>query len=381
MHYFRLINTITFLMLFSMLNHSYAQEFDLRGQISGWGVTNPDVASQIGLRYIPDLIVGEYIGDYLLDAEISFDMYGMAQFPNDQDTIFTDSKFDPYRLWLRFMATQYEIRIGLQKIDFGSAMLLRALMWFDSIDPRDPLQITEGVYGILGRYFFLNNANIWLWALYKNNLNRGWEIFNSDEDKPELGGRVQVPLFTGEIALTYHHRYIDISALPMVTATDTESSIPENRIALDGKWDVEVGFWFEAVLIKRELAYSALNYQRQTNMGLDYTFDVGNGLSAIAEQFSIHLSDQAFGSNQGTSITALSLSYPLGLLDDLTAILYYEWENKGWYRFVRWQRTYDNWSFYLMGFWNPDQFQLFQTGSQNTLFTGKGLQLMMVFNH
>ena len=60
------------------------------------------------------------------------------------------------------------IEPGLQKINFGSATMLRPLMWFDQVDPRDPLQLTDGVWGVLGRYYFLNNANIWLWGLYGN---------------------------------------------------------------------------------------------------------------------------------------------------------------------------------------------------------------------
>jgi len=54
----------------------------------------------------------------------------------------------------------------LQKINFGSATLFRLLMWFDRIDPRDPLKLTDGVYGLLLRYYFHNNTNIWLWGLY-----------------------------------------------------------------------------------------------------------------------------------------------------------------------------------------------------------------------
>ena len=56
-----------------------------------------------------------------------------------------------------------ENRLGLQKIDFGSALLIRPLQWFNQIDPRDPLRLTNGVYGILFRQYFNDNSNIWLW--------------------------------------------------------------------------------------------------------------------------------------------------------------------------------------------------------------------------
>jgi hypothetical protein len=246
----RMILIIMSLIFVLIPRNTNAQEFNLRGQASGWAITNPDKATQIGLRYIPDLMVGTYFGDYMIDTEISFNMYGIAQFQHNQDSTFTHNDFSSYRIWLRFSASQYEVRVGLQKINFGSAMLLRALMWFDSIDPRDPLQLTHGVYGVLGRYYFLNNANIWLWVLHSNDRNRGWEIFISDKDKPEFGGRVQIPLYTGEIALTYHHRNIDITKSPLNQILIGQSSVPEDRIGLDGKFDLEVGVWFESVFIR-----------------------------------------------------------------------------------------------------------------------------------
>jgi len=360
---------------------SFAQEVNFSGQASVWAVTNPVQATQIGLRYIPELQAGLYQKNYLIDTDISLNMYGTSEFLHKQDSVETSHDLKAYRLWLRFSTPQFEIRAGLQKINFGSALLLRALMWFDSIDPRDPLQLTDGVYGILTRYYFLNNANIWLWVLYGNNRTRGWEVFVSDQKKPEFGGRLQVPLFSGEMALTYHHRQIDVGKSPLGLYLAPETGVPENRIAIDGKWDVEAGIWMEAVLIYRNLLYKNYNYQQQTNLGIDYTFDLGNGLHAIAEHFTLRFSDKAFSKGEGISMTALSMDYPLGLLDDFTAMVYYEWQGKNWYRFLRWQRTYDNWIFYLMAFWNPEQYQLFQLAKQENLYGGKGLQLLVVFNH
>jgi hypothetical protein len=369
------------LIIFCYPRPIHTAEIDVKGQASTWVVSNPDKATQVGLRYIPDLLLSTAFGDYLLDSEISFNMYGAAQFYHSSDSIDTYHDFDPYRIWLRFSDAQYEIRIGLQKINFGSAMLLRPLMWFDSIDPRDPLQLTDGVNGILGRYYFLNNANIWLWVLYGNDKTRGWDIFVSQKNKPEFGGRLQVPLFTGEVAATYHHRTINLQNNLLEPPMTSHSPVAENRIGLDGKWDIEVGLWLEGVLIHRDLSDDQLSYQRQTNVGVDYTFDIGNGLNVIAEHFTLRISDKAFGSGEGASMTALSLNYPIGLLDDLTAMVYYDWDNKNWYRFINWQRRYDNWSFYLMGFWNPNQYQLFQARTENNLYAGKGIQILVVFNH
>ncbi|GAI27146.1 unnamed protein product, partial [marine sediment metagenome] len=59
-------------------------------------------------------------------------------------------------------------------------------MWFDRIDPRDPLQLTDGVYGLLLRQYFLNNANIWVWGLYGNDDLRGWEYLPSEAKSVEF---------------------------------------------------------------------------------------------------------------------------------------------------------------------------------------------------
>jgi len=79
-------------------------------------------------------------------------------------------------------------------------------MWFDQIDSRDPLQLTDDVWGLQARYYFPNIANIWLWGLYGNNERRGWEAVPVSKNIPEFGGRVQLPIPSGEIALSYNHR-------------------------------------------------------------------------------------------------------------------------------------------------------------------------------
>jgi len=62
-------------------------------------------------------------------------------------------------------------------------------------------------------------------------------------------------------------------------------------------------------------------------------------------------------------------------------MFYYDWDHRDWYRFMHWRRAYDNWSFHLIGFWNPEQFQLYQSQEETNAFAGKGLQMMVVFNH
>jgi len=351
--------------------------------LSGWITANndEDIKAQLGLRYIPRFSLEQSISrSYSLNVELSLNAYGAGYF-RSIDNVETDGNIKPYRMWFRFSSSQFEARLGLQKINFGTAALLRPLMWFDRIDPRDPLQITDGVYGLLFRYYFLNNANIWVWGLYGNNETKGLEINPTTDNSIEYGGRLQLPLYSGEIAFTYHHRQAEINKELLPLEQNSAFSFPENRIAIDGKWDAVIGLWFEATLEHQNSAMLPFPWRRALNIGLDYTFALGNGLYTAYEHFILEMSEEAFSSGEQISFSALLINYPLGLMDTIRGIVYYDWKNHELYRFVNWQRTYDRWSFYIMGFWNPEQFLIYQSKEMNNLFTGKGFQFMVVFNH
>jgi len=362
----------------------FSQTVNLNGQMTGWITSKPptSVVSQIGLRYIPDLFFEKVISDRLfLDADISMNWSASADIHN-WDVYQSSHKFKAYRLWARLSTDRLETRLGLQKINFGSAVLFRPLQWFDRIDPRDPLKITDGVYGLLLRYYFQDNTNIWLWGLYGNNERKGLEFAPTVQHNVEFGGRVQVPLPTGEAGISYHHRNTDFSkSVFSIPDSIAGSSVPENRLGLDGKWDVGVGVWMEGVLIHHQTNRQGLKYQRALTLGIDYTFDVGNGLTTIAEHFTSALTDRPFGKGDGNTLSGLSANYPLGLVDTISAILFYDWDNRDWYRTFTWQRMYDNWTFYLLGFWNPEELRLNQNQDSNNTFAGKGIYVMIVFNH
>ena len=137
-----------------------ALTFGYKGLVSVWLFDNFERSSdtQLGGRFIPEFSLSQGLSDSLtLDAELSLNGYGTAELRSTAD-IQMEGEVKPYRFWLRLSSSRFEARLGLQKINFGSATLLRPLMWFDSLDPRDPLQLTDGVYGLLLRYYFQNNA-------------------------------------------------------------------------------------------------------------------------------------------------------------------------------------------------------------------------------
>ena len=354
-----------------------AAEIELKQQFSAWFSLNDDKPSnpRIGLRYQPMLNLAKALGaGWKIDSEFSLDMYASGSAADWRSPDFAGA-IKPYRLWLRLSSSRFEARLGLQKINFGSATIFRPLMWFDRIDPRDPLQLSVGVYGLLLRYYFRGNANIWLWGLYGNQDAKGWETQPTTDHTPEFGGRFQAPLFSGEAGVTVHSRRL---APGSAAAT---FQLRESRFALDGKWDLGIGLWAEAAFVHQDDPASIYSWQQSIAIGFDYTFKLGNGLYLLAEHFFSRGAARLLGTgDDGISFSALLARYPLGLLDNLGAVVYLDWRHDQLYSFLNWQRTYDRWQFHVMLFWNPRQAQIVQVQSGNNLFSGKGFQLMAVWN-
>ncbi len=208
---------------------SKSQNIRFNGQISSWGTgvkINENWNGSYGLRYIPQFNYNYYLNeDEVLNTEILFNSYYITDFTT------SEFKVKLYRAIFRYTTAQSELQIGLQKINFGPARLLRPLMWFDRIDPRDPLKLTDGVYALRFKYSFLDNSLLWLWCLYGNTENKGYELLPTEKRAPEVGGRFQLPAFDGEIGATFHTRRVDASLYYYW----------ENRYALDGRWDIGIG--------------------------------------------------------------------------------------------------------------------------------------------
>ncbi len=354
-----------------------------QGLITIWGGTNPDLRNPLWLggRFIPQLNYA--IGttrNLMIDFEASANLNGSLGI-RPFDSVTGESAIRAYRAWMRLSGQQVELRAGLQKINFGSASMLRPLMWFDQIDPRDPLQLTNGVWAILGRYYFLDNTNIWIWGLLGNKGPKTWESSKTDPSAPEIGGRIQSPLMKGEAAISYHFRKAgyDLPGLSQAAG----NPIPEHRIGIDGKWDAGAGIWFEAVWIhqNRKPVESLFDYQEMICIGTNYTFRIGNGLNATLEHLHYSVDTSPFRFDNTYSFSALSLSYPVGLSSHVSAILYRDWKSSRQYTFISWQRKVDHFSFYLMGFLNPINYYLPQQRTVNPFFAGKGIQLMLVYNY
>ena len=143
-------------------------QFEFDGQLLGQTSLSLDKQSFkfLGARYLPSLNFKKKTDSLSSFAVQVSGNFSATRFLTPKKNNESSSSIDPYRIWLRYQVKNWEFRAGLQKIDFGVAQLLRPIQWFNQIDPRDPLGLTNGVNGLLIRHYFKNNSNLWVWGLY-----------------------------------------------------------------------------------------------------------------------------------------------------------------------------------------------------------------------
>lgn len=353
----------------------------LNGQFATWGIVqlNSEYPVQLGARLVPALS-GKFLfsTNSKIDFEVSVNSNVAASFTGlHYDSTMTQLKL--YRAWASYSGANWEVRAGLQKISFGSSALFRPLMWFDGVDVRDPLQLTDGVYGLLGKYYFENNANLWIWGLLGNDLIKGYENVGTSKWKPEIGARIQLPVGSGKIALTSNNRHVVIPAGLGV------GTLNEIRVGLDGRWDFAVGLWFEASATSLEVkninSPDLLQNQDIWNVGVDYNIPIGSGIKLDVEFFRYHSANKLFVGGLALNVLGTMVTFPMAKLDNLSAMAYYLPDQGKWMNYLSWNRiTSNDFSFHAIGYWNPSDVELILAQLYNPkLFVGRGLQIMLSY--
>ena len=371
-----LFNIIIFVYI-NFLNAQSNYEFD--GQILGQ--TNIGFGKEstkfLGTRYLPEFTFNKEIdslSSFAIETSINISL-SKTNIPGHSLDI--NSNFSPYRIWLRYLKKNWELRLGLQKIDFGSAQLLRPIQWFNQIDPRDPLGLTNGVYGLLIRHYFKNNSNLWLWGLYGNEKQRGLDALTTLIDSPEFGGRFQTFIPKGEAALSYHYREAGANNIPFFE----NYSSPEHRIGFDSKIDIGFGMWTELTYVHRAKNIGILTNQLLLNLGVDYTFRIGNGLTVSKEYLFSNSSNSKTNESLRRGFSALSFTYPLGLSSSLSGLIYQQWNNNTQTLMLNYQQQFNSLSGYIILYYNPKTVEGIQQNDIFQSFSGPGIQLLIVFNH
>ena len=160
------------------------------------------------------------------------------------------------------------------------------------------------------------------------------------------------------------------------------NNITENKLSIDGKWDLTVGISFESLIQHQNINKTFKPWQKQLNVGVDYTFPFGNGLHISHELLAATSSENALQIENGMVLSGLSMHYPIGLFDSVSAMFFFSYTTNDFYRFVSWQKQFDKLSMNLMLYWNPETFSLFGNTSQvNSILSGKGIKFKIVYNH
>jgi hypothetical protein len=230
----------------------------------------------------------------------------------------------------------------LQKINFGSASMLRPLMWFDQMDPRDPLQLTDGVWGLLGRYYFLNNANIWLvgTCTATKGPRPGKLVKPASQILLNSAAALQIARITRRgSTYHFHHRTVDTTTISTLSAL-VSKNYPRVVTVL-----TENGMWASASGSKRPgykntVTLGPLTHQEIINLGADYTLGYRKRteyhLASICFSLPIrrHLPLPTRCISPGTSA-----SYPIGMFDNISTPSYITTgpiDNT--YNFINWRK-------------------------------------------
>lgn len=342
-----------------------AEELTFSGQASGWLLyeENNTDKFQLGLRYIPELAFKMPLpGDEAIDGALALNAYTTAPV-NSLEEADINEEIRPYRAWLRYKTAQSELRVGLQKINFGAAKVLRSIKWFDHIDPNDPLELTDGVTALLGRHYFLDNSNIWLWCVREDG-RKGLELYETKSGATEFGGRFQLAVPHGEAAFSYNRRRIESDAWNAKNPTPLTDGT-ENRYAIDAAFDITVGAWFEASAEQLQVTHSTDEWRNMTTLGVDYTLK--SGIYLMYEYY-LHSTGTAIDRTGETGeLSAFMAQYSMTMIDSLRGILYYDHNATKGYHYLDYQRTYDDWQINIAAFRNAK--------------SGTGMQCMLTYNH
>lgn len=347
---------ILFLIVILNLNTLlFSQSFSIKGQ--SWVSQKYSEEKSVfifQLGYIPTLSMSyELSNNNLFDVEWAYNLNRSIKRSNNNDSSNYLSK--PYRGWIRFSTKNIEARLGLQKIVFGPAQLIRPLAWFDTIDPKNPTAQTEGVDAFRLKIFPSNSVVLWTW------------ILNGKADTLSYGGRAEISTKFGEWGFTFHQdptRSMQIiGQYPVVVAG------PHKRFGVDYRFDGYFGFWLEGTGFISDRS-NIFNMDRQTlfALGNDYTIPIGSGLLIMletlrSEEWSITVDDK-----NSKTISSIMTNLPIGIFHQFMFISNLDWDNDLTYSYLRWTSTYDHYSVNVMA-------------SVNTEPEHNSVTIMLIYNH
>lgn len=201
--------------------------------------------------------------DGLLDYEVTADAR-QSDGPSAQSQLRRETDIDFFRAWLRWDNGELKLRGGRQKILFGAGAIYRPLGFFDTRDVTGVFPQTRGVDGVRAT-----------WFLSPSSFLEGWLVPGKKGDALVAGLRGEALI--GEVEAGWVAQYHPKSSLKDLTDFNQEMV----QLGFHLKGEQEFGFWNESRLdIEMQ---TALRFD--TVLGVDYTFNLGEGLHALLEYF------------------------------------------------------------------------------------------------
>ena len=204
-----------------------------------------------------------------------------------------------FRGWIRYEKDDFKIRGGRQQILFGASSLFRPLGFFDTRIISGIIPLTRGVDGLRSTYFLSSTSSVQAWAVPAQIGNR---VIAGIRGEANFG-----PIEAG-VALQYHPK----TDLPFLA--DFNIEIVQMGYHLKGEY--VVGLWNESRLdIQQDQPGDPLRFD--TVFGVDYTFNVGQGLHVLLEYF-LRTQEPGFTNidlkqDQTIQVMGLQLDQPVGI--------------------------------------------------------------------
>jgi len=204
-----------------------------------------------------------------------------------------------FRGWIRYEKGDFKIRGGRQQILFGASSLFRPLGFFDTRIISGIIPLTRGVDGLRSTYFLSSTSSVQGWAVPAQIGNR---VIAGIRGEANFG-----PIEAG-VALQYHPK----TDLPFLA----DFNIEMVQMGYHLKGEYVVGLWNESRLdIQQDQPGDPLRFD--TVFGVDYTFNVGQGLHVLLEYF-LRTQEPGFTNidlkqDQTIQVMGLQLDQPVGI--------------------------------------------------------------------
>ncbi len=239
----------------ALLGSSYV--FDLSSDLKDF-----DSEAELRLGVLGNAWQGEV---WQLDYELTGDVR-QVDGPSVQSHLQPETNLDFFRAWLRLDNGSFKIRGGRQKILFGAGTIYRPLGFFDTRNVTGVVPLTRGADGFRSTWFVTPSSFL-----------EGWLVPAKKDSSFIAGLRGETLIGDMEVgAVVQYHPRTDLTDL-----ADFDQEMVQLGYHLKG--EMEIGFWNESRMDIELESSSPLRFD--TVLGVDYTFNLGEGLHVLMEYF------------------------------------------------------------------------------------------------